>query len=89
MGLRVLAGLELVSIRASSPPVSKRRRHLRAVRKLMPAAWAAGIRPITATRSMSKRRPSNVKLASCGCSSDGVPLGVLKRGNSNLPDAVG
>ena len=56
-------GFELKSNRAASPPTSKRSFHLRAVRALMPAAYAARLIPITAIRSISNLRPSYVVLA--------------------------
>ena len=61
--LRVRSGRELPSLRACSPACSKRNSHLRAVWRLIPAASAAGISPMTAMRSMSNLRPSKVNLA--------------------------
>ncbi len=61
--LRVFKGRELRSGKPARPSCSKRARHLRAVRTLMPAASAAGISPITAMRSISNLRPSKVVLA--------------------------
>ena len=61
--LRVRVGRELRSTKPASPASSKRLTHLRAVRGLMPAASAAGISPMTATRWISNLRPSKVNLA--------------------------
>ena len=61
--VRVVRGHELRSCKPAKPCSVKRLSHLRAVRSLMPAAWAAGISPMVAMHSMSNWRPAKVSLA--------------------------
>ena len=80
-----MCGLELRSTKPASPSAANLFCHFLAVRRLMPAASAAGISPFIAMRSINNLRPSRVVLAFLWLFIRSRPLESLKRQELQSP----